>query len=100
MSKKELLVSIELERSKLNREKSLILLDKALLIYFSFLFVGVVGFVSGYVKNDVLNMLIILGFGALIVGVIPYIVTMHKEGVRLDEMLDKLHGRVERGGRR
>lgn len=99
MSKKEeLLVSIEIERSKLNREKSLILLDKALLVYLSFLFVGIIGFSNGYLKSNVLNQLIILGFGVLIVGVVPYIFTMHKEGERLDGMLDKIRGRVKKGG--
>ena len=79
--------SIILEHSRMNREKSLLVLDKALLMYFSFIFVGVVGFVGGYFDVKFLNIMIVMSFGVLAVGVVPYIVTMQKEEKRLKTLL-------------
>lgn len=79
--------SVMLEQSRMNREKSLLVLDKALLMYFSFIFVGVVGFVGGYFDAKFLNIMIVMSFGVLAVGVVPYIVTMQKEEKRLKSLL-------------
>lgn len=85
-----LLAGIELEKSKLNREKSTFVLDKALQLYFSFLFVGVVGFVTGYISSATLNLLIIMGLGSLIVGIVPYVITIHNEDLRLKRLAEEL----------
>src|SRR3989338_6357311 len=81
--------SILLESSRMNREKSLLVLDKSLLMYFSFLFVGVVGFVGGYSDARFLYIIIFLSFGVLAIGIIPYVITMHNEEKRLKSMLDR-----------
>lgn len=86
----ELRTFVELERSKLNREKSHLLLDKSMLLYFSFLFVGVIGFINNYINFQFLNILVLMSFAVLIIGVIPYILTMHKEGTKLNIMLSQL----------
>jgi Flp pilus assembly protein TadB len=80
---------VTLEHSRMNREKSLLVLDKALLLYFSFIFVGVIGFISGYLTVVLLNTLIILSFGVLVVGVLPYLVTMTREEKRLKELINQ-----------
>ncbi len=82
----KIIAGIELEKSKLNREKSTFVLDKALQLYFSFLFVGVIGFVAGYINSLTLNLLIIMGLGSLIVGIIPYVITLHNEDIRLKKL--------------
>jgi uncharacterized membrane protein (DUF485 family) len=81
--------SIILEHSRMNREKSLLVLDKSLLMYFSFIFVGVVGFVAGYLDAKFLNIMIMLSFGVLAVGIVPYLITMHKEEKRLNSLIKK-----------
>ncbi|MBI2664360.1 hypothetical protein HYX10_03390 [Candidatus Woesearchaeota archaeon] len=85
----ELHVRMVIEYSRMNREKSLLVLDKSLLMYFSFLFVGVVGFVTGYFDENFLNVMVILSFGVLAVGIIPYLVTMHKEEKRIKTLIKK-----------
>ncbi len=85
--------SILLEHSRMNREKSLLVLDKSLLMYFSFIFVGVVGFVSGYFDSKFLNIMVVLSFGVLAIGIIPYVITMHNEEKRLQSMIDRNNGR-------
>ena len=81
--------SIILEHSRMNREKSLLVLDKSLLMYFSFIFVGVVGFVAGYFDARFLNIMVVLSFGVLAVGVVPYLMTMHQEEKRLNSLMKK-----------
>ncbi len=87
--KNSLVVNLVLEKSKLNREKSVLVLDKALLLYFSFLFVGVIGFVNGYLTVQLLNMLILMSFGVLIVGIAPYWITMRKEEKNLEALISE-----------
>ncbi|MFH1182627.1 MAG: hypothetical protein V1702_06740 [Candidatus Woesearchaeota archaeon] len=88
----EMALSLEIEKSKIQREKSLLLIDKGLLLYFSFLFIGVIGFLNHYVTTNVLNMMVIMSFGVLGIAIWPYIVTMHKEEKKLDEMLREIRG--------
>lgn len=82
-------MTVLLEHSRMNREKSLLVLDKSLLMYFSFLFVGVVGFVGGYSDYRFLNIMVVLSFGVLAIGVIPYVITMHNEEKRLNSMIGR-----------
>ncbi|MAG16137.1 hypothetical protein CMO88_03685 [Candidatus Woesearchaeota archaeon] len=83
----EIQTTIVLEHSRMNREKSLLVLDKSLLMYFSFIFVGVVGFVGGYMNSKFLNIMIVLSFGVLAVGIVPYLLTMHTEEKRLKSLM-------------
>ncbi len=88
-----ILVSLEVERSKLNREKSRLVLDKALMLYFSFLIVGVIGFINGFITARMLNMLVILSFGVLFIGILPYVMSMRKEEKYFDEMINSYKNR-------
>lgn len=81
------LINIELEKSKLNREKSMLILNKALFLYFLFLFIGVMGFINDYLSAAYLNVLIILALVALVVGTFPYINTMRKEERNLNRLI-------------
>ncbi|MBI2133756.1 hypothetical protein HYU11_03685 [Candidatus Woesearchaeota archaeon] len=87
-SKKEnILINLEIERSKINREKSRLVLDKALMLYFSFLILGILGFINGYVTPKILNLMILMSFGVLVVGITPYFITMRKEEKNLDNLI-------------
>ena len=81
-------LSLEIEQSKLNREKSLLMLDKSLLMYFAFLVVGIVGFINKYLTVTSLNVVVILSFLVLASGLVPYMITMNKEEKRLDALLN------------
>ena len=81
-------LSLEIEQSKLNREKSLLMLDKSLLMYFAFLIVGIVGFINEYLTVQLLNIVVILSFCVLASGLIPYMITMNKEEIRLNSLLN------------
>ncbi len=83
----EMVLALELEKSKLNREKSLLLLDKSLLVYFAFLTVGIIGFINKYLDARYLNMMIIMSFGVLAVGLVPYMLTMAGEEKKLNALI-------------
>ena len=99
MKKKEdnVLINLELEKSKINREKSILVLDKALMLYFICLFIAVVGFIGGYINKNTLDLLIMMSFGVLIVGIIPYWITMRREEERLDSLIYDV--KKSRGGK-
>ena len=86
----EKVYEVIIEKSRLNREKSMLILNKALLLYFTFLFVGVIGFVYNYVNAIWLNVLIVMGLCVLIVGIMPYVRIIQAEEKRLDAMLKEL----------
>ena len=78
-----------MEYSRLNREKSIILLDKSFLMYYTFVFVGITGFISGYFDLKYLNIMVFLSFGTLLIGIIPYVYSMAQEQNRLNELMPK-----------
>ena len=85
---KEVIV-IEVEKSRLNREKSMLVMNKSLILYFAFMFVAVLGFINGYINRTLLNVLIVMGLCVLIIGTIPYVKTMHSEEKRLNDLLQQ-----------
>ncbi len=92
----EKIIDIEIEKSRLNREKSIMVLDKAVFLYFSFLFIAVIGFVNQYISRNFLNVLIGMGLCVLIIGTLPYITIMSKEEKNLDKIINTLK-RMEGG---
>jgi len=87
------LIELEIEKSRIDREKSMLVLNKGLFLYFCFLFVAVIGFINGYLSKTLLNMLIIMSLSVLIIATLPYIRTMHREEHRLDIIIKNLRSK-------
>ena len=83
-------IDLEVEKSRLNREKSMLVMNKSLILYFAFMFVAVLGFINGYINRTLLNILIIMGLCVLIIGTVPYVRTMHSEEKRLNNLVQQL----------
>jgi hypothetical protein len=83
-------VDIELERSKLDREMSLLVLNKALVFYFIFIIVAIFGFVNGMMSKMLFNIMVVVGLGVFVIGAIPYITTMRKEEKTLNRLVKEL----------
>ena len=83
-------IDLEIEKSRLNREKSMLVMNKSLILYFCFMFVAVLGFINGYITRTLLNVLIIMGLAVLIIGTVPYVKTMHSEEQRLNGLIERL----------
>ena len=83
-------IDLEVEKSRLNREKSMLVMNKGLILYFAFMFIAVIGFINGYLNQTLLNVLIVMGLLVLIIGTVPYIKTMHEEEERLNALISEL----------
>ena len=90
-NEKEILY-LEIEKSKINREKASIILNKSLMLYFVFMMVAVVGFVFEYIDQFMMNSLIIIGILLLFLGAIPYHIITAKEERKIDNFLRDLKG--------
>ena len=84
------IIYLEIEKSRINREKSKTVLDKSFMLYFSFLLVGVVGFAADYLDSKALTALVITGIIILIVGTLPYVLVTTKEDRFLNIKLKEL----------
>jgi hypothetical protein len=71
--------SLEMEKSRIAREKSKIVLNKGLVLYFAFLAIGVMGFSNKYLDSYMLNVLVISGILVLIISTLPYVFIVHRE---------------------
>jgi len=91
--KKEAIVYLEVEKSRIKREKARIVLNKSLFLYVAFLLVGVFGFVNNYIDSTLLNMLIIMGIFVLFIGTLPYVLITVKEEKKINNMLKELKGK-------
>jgi len=86
--KQSLLLSIE--RMKLEREKTLLILGASIILFFAFLVVAVVGVLNGLINRKMLNVLVIVGFASLVVGIIPYARFVMTEQKSLENTLKEL----------
>jgi len=73
------ITNLELESSRIKREKAKIVLNMGLILYFGFLIVGIVGFAFEYIDSFLLNVLVICGIVILIISTLPYLLIIHKE---------------------
>ena len=87
--KPETRVYLEIEKSKIQREKAKIVLDKSVSLYFVFMLIGVLGFVFNYIESFILNTLIIAGIIILIFGTLPYMIIVYKEEKKIDGFMKK-----------
>ncbi len=84
------IIYLEIEKSRISREKAKIVLDKSLLLYFIFMVVGVIGFVFNYIDSVLLNFVIITGIIVLLLGTIPYMVITRREEKKINDFLMNL----------
>ncbi|HLG24556.1 MAG TPA: hypothetical protein VI564_06530 [Candidatus Nanoarchaeia archaeon] len=84
------IIQLKIEKVKLKREKNVIILNKSTMLFFAFFAVAVVGLVNKLITTIQLNILIIFGLAALIIGVLPYGISAHKEEKELEKTIDEL----------
>lgn len=82
-------IYLEIEKSRIQREKAAIVLNKSMVLFFGFLIVGVIGFVFDYVSPFLLNVLVVVGIIVLLLGTVPYVIITTKEDKKIDELLKR-----------
>ena len=80
-------IYLEIEKSRIEREKARLVLDKSLLLYFVFMVVGIVGFVFKYIDSTLLNALVITGICILVIGTVPYLIVINNEEKKIKGFL-------------
>ncbi len=84
------IIMLKIERVRLEREKSMMILNKAVMLFFAFLVVAVVGLINDIVTPTQLNILVMVGVSALVIGVIPYSISIRKEEKDIEQTLKEL----------
>ena len=84
------IIMLKIEKVKLQREKSLLIVNKSVMLFFAFLAVAIIGLVNKIITTMQLNILIIIGVLALIVGILPYGIVARKEERELEKTIDEL----------
>ena len=84
------IVYLEIEKSRIEREKAQIVLNKSVSLYILFMFVGAIGFVYDYFNATMLNVLVVLGIVILLIGTIPYLLIVNKEEKKIKSYLERL----------
>jgi cation transporter-like permease len=80
-------IYLEIEKSKIQREKAKLVLEKSVFLYIIFMLIAVLGFVFSSIDSSMLNTLILLGIIILIIGTVPYMVLVHKEEKKIEGYL-------------
>src|SRR3989338_3795769 len=81
------IIYLEIEKSRISREKAKVVLDKSLLLYVVFMLVGILGFAFEYIDSFLLNVLVVLGIVILIIGTLHYLIISHREEQKINNWL-------------
>ena len=84
------IIMLKIERVRLEREKSTLILNKAVMLFFAFLAVAVVGLLNHIITPKQLNVLIFLGIASLIIGVVPFSISLGKQEREIEKTLKEL----------
>lgn len=87
------IIYLEIERSKLAREKAKTVLTNGLLLYAGLTLTGVIGFAFDYLSLAMLYVFIVLAIIVLALGTVPYIIIIRREDALIQNFLHKLRGR-------
>ncbi|HLG24791.1 MAG TPA: hypothetical protein VI564_07725 [Candidatus Nanoarchaeia archaeon] len=82
------MIFILIEKSKVQRERSMAILNKGFLIFFAFIIIAVFGRIYNLITQVYINVLFILGILVLVASVISYHRVLNQEEKILDDMLD------------
>ena len=84
------IIDLRIEKLKLNRERSILILNKGTSVYFAFIVMAILGFMNNVIDLVSLNVLVLVGLVVLVASVIPYSKAMQKEEAELSKMLEEL----------
>jgi Flp pilus assembly protein TadB len=93
---KEKLVDLKIERSRMNREESRLVIDKGISVYFLLLIIAVLGLLTKYLDLNTFVLLVFLGFVVLIITSIPYVRSMVIEKRKLNELISQLERKLKK----
>ena len=84
---KDTKIYLEIEKSKIQRERAKLVLEKSIALYFIFMIIAVLGFIYDYIDSTMLNVLIVLGIVILLAGTLPYLMITNREEKKIESFL-------------
>jgi len=83
-------IELKIEKSKLNRERAILILDKGLLLFLGFLLMGIIGFLNKLINQMTFNILIVAGLCVLLISIIPYSHIAKKSEKEIEDIIESL----------
>jgi len=83
-----------IEKSRLDRERAHLIMDKGVILFFAFLVASVVLMQNQVLTKTVFNLLVVSAVCVLIVAVTPYASASKKTDQQIDELMKKLTGKL------
>ncbi len=84
------LIHVKLEKLRLDRERSVLILNFGIVIYFIFLVLSLLGYINQFLSVFFLNIIIVGAILILIVSVFPYARAMKTEEDEMLQLIDSL----------
>ena len=84
------IIMLKIEKVRLQREKSMLILNKGIMLFFAFLAIAVVGLINKIITNFQLDALVAFGITALVVAILPYSSASRKEEKELEDTIEEL----------
>jgi hypothetical protein len=89
----KMLYRLKVEESRLRLHNSITVFDKSIILYFFFLFVGVIGFINSFISINLLYALVICGIFVLLIGLIPYVKNATAQSDLIENLIHDLEKR-------
>lgn len=86
-------IALQIEKSKMKRDKSVVILNRGLIVYFCIILMAVFGFVNNYLSRITLNVLIISAVLILTAASMPFIASMYRDEKDIEDMIKNLSER-------
>jgi len=86
-------ISLTIEKSKLNRERAVLVLDKGILLFFAFLVFIIIALENAWISKTLFNLLVISTVCILVLSVTPYMKIAREEEKKIDGILESLMGK-------
>ena len=84
------ILALKIEKMKLEREKTLLILGGGVILFIGFIVIALIGLSNDLISKSQLNLMIIIGIIALIVGLSPYVKFVFREEKALKKTLEEL----------
>jgi hypothetical protein len=84
------IISLKIEKMKLEREKAILVLAGSVILFIAFFTISIVGLLNELITRPQLNIMVIVGLFALVIGTLPYLTFVLKEEKALTKTLDEL----------
>ena len=82
------MIFILMEKSKIKRERSMMILNKGFMIFFAFVIIAVLVRINDVIPQLYINLLFLFGIVVLIFGIALYSNVINEEEKNLDKILD------------